>query len=279
MDWARAKSILIFIFILLNIFLSAILIKVLNDESVIKETILNTRQALAGRGVVLECDIPHNNRNMGNLTYQDTDINREMLVKNIFGNAPEFESLFKSNNIKVGYKELEFLDEYAFIYKNSKPENEKANLNNFEGILDYVVNILNGTKIPVLDYQLDQVEISEDGKKNYFFKQKYKEFWVHENYITVSTSSDGITHIECRYRKIKSIINGKSVMPAYQVLIKNHKTIKDIIITKIDIGYKERKMEDGTRELDDIPVWRVQVQNKEKKYNIYFKAYDGEQIE
>ncbi|WP_279379016.1 hypothetical protein [Acetivibrio straminisolvens] len=45
------------------------------------------------------------------------------------------------------------------------------------------------------------------------------------------------------------------------------------------MGFKEHKMDDGSRELDDIPVWRIEYKDKGERQNKFFKVYDGTEIE
>jgi len=100
--------------------------------------------------------------------------------------------------------------------------------------------MLKGTGVPVTDYHLDTVE-EEGNLKTYVFKQKYKGFWIHENHITVGLSDKGIAYLEVRYRKINGIINSKKIMPVYQVLIHHHDSIRNITITRIDLGFKNTR--------------------------------------
>ncbi|GAE88935.1 two-component system regulatory protein YycI [Acetivibrio straminisolvens] len=221
MDWARAKNIFIVLFFLLNIFLSIILIYTLDSDSISKDTIDDARQALAERGVAITCEIPHFNGSIGTLTYDDTSFNREIIVRNLTGSKQNGESILSTLDIKDESKELIFPDEYSFAFRDSNPEGLSAGLKTAEGVLSFVSNVLRGTGIPVTDYHLDIIE-EKEGQKTYIFKQKYKNFWIHENYIVVELGDKGVTYIELRYRKIDSIINGKKVMPVYQVLIRHY---------------------------------------------------------
>jgi regulatory protein YycI of two-component signal transduction system YycFG len=172
MDWAKTKSIFIILFFLLNVFLTIILIYTIDNDSITKDTIYDARQALAERGVAITCDIPNFNGSMGTLTYDDMSLDKEKMIKNLSGRL----------EIKDGSKELDFPDEYSIVFRDSKPESAVPGLNNAEGILNFVSNVLKGTEIPVMDYHLDMIE-EKDSQKTYIFKQKYKGLWIHENYI------------------------------------------------------------------------------------------------
>lgn len=278
MDWSRAKNILILIFILLNVFLSAVIINELRGSRVTKETISNTRLALKERGVEINCSIPDYNGSAGNLVYKKISIDRKKLIQNIFGAGTDIDNLLMQEVVERDGKELRFKDEYSFSYKNTEPEGMISGLNNPDKILGYVEKILKGTEIPVLDYKIDSVEQDKKGTTTYVFRQKYKNFWIIENHITVSLSDKDL-EVECRYQKVDGIRNSKKVMPVHQVLLKNHETFKDITINRIDLGFKNPKRDDGRRESDGIPVWCIEIQDKDNTVRRYFNAYDGDEIE
>ncbi|HOM03348.1 MAG TPA: two-component system regulatory protein YycI [Acetivibrio sp.] len=278
MDWARAKNIFIMLFFLLNVFLSIILIYTLNSDNITKDTIDDARQALAERGVAIICDIPHFNGGVGTLTYLDEGFDKKRVIGNLVGDTGNDENLSGELDIEDDGKELSFPDDYSFIFMNSEPDSLVPGLNGADGVLSFVSNMLKGTGIPITDYHLDTIE-EEGNRKTYIFKQKYKSFLVHENYITVDLVDGRMTYLAARYRKVNGIINSKKVMPLYQVLIRHYDCIKNITITKIDLGFKEHKMDDGSRELDDIPVWRIEYRESGKKQNKFFRAYDGTEIE
>lgn len=281
MDWSRAKNILILIFILLNVFLSAVIINELRGSRVTKETISNTRLALKERGVEVNCSIPYYNGSAGNLAYKKVSFDRKKLIQNIFGtfgDGADIDDLPVQEVVERDAKELRFKDEYSFSYKDMEPGGMISGLNNSDQIQGYVEKILKGLEIPVLDYIIDSVEQDKKGVTTYIFRQKYKNFWIVENHITVSLS-DKYLEVVCRYQKVDGIRNGKKVMPVHQVLLKNHDTIKDITINRIDLGFKNPERDDGGRESDGIPVWCIEIQDKGKTVIRYFNAYDGDEIE
>lgn len=278
MDWSRAKNILILIFVLLNVFLSATIISELKGNKVTKEIISNAKLALKERGVEVNCNISDYNGSVGNLTYKKMSFDRMRLVQNIFGEETVIDELLEQGYIERNGRELRFLDEYSFVFKNFEPEEALSGLNNPDKVLGYVEKLLKGTELPVLDFKIDFVEHENEGTETYVFRQKYRDFWVIENHITVNLSEDYL-EIVCRYQKVDSIKNSKKVMPVYQVLLKNHEIIKDIAINKIELGFKNSERDDGRRETDGIPVWCVEIESNGNKVKKYFNAYDGDEIE
>ena len=56
MDWSKAKSILIIIFFILNLFLAGVIIKLANQEGISQDTI-EMQKALLNRGVIVNSEI------------------------------------------------------------------------------------------------------------------------------------------------------------------------------------------------------------------------------
>lgn len=278
MDWSRAKNILILIFILLNVFLSAIIISELRGSSVTKETISDTRLALKDRGVDVNCSIPDFDGSIGNLVYKKTGFDWERLAVNIFGDDINNDDLLDKRIMERDGKKLTLLDEYTFLYENSDPGEVLVGLKNQDRIMGFIEKLFKGTEVPVLDYRIDIVEVDKSDITAYVFRQKYRDFWVIENHITVSLSDNDLT-VMCRYQEIDGIKNNNKIIPVYQVLLKNHDTIKDITINKIDLGFKTCKMDDGSKGVDGIPVWCIEIQGKDNMYKRFFSAYDGDEIE
>ena len=239
MDWSRAKNILILIFILLNVFLSITIINEFRGSSVTKETISNARLALKERGVEVNCSIPDYDGSVGTLTYKKISFDQRRLVENIFGDRTNIDDLLVQEAIEKDGKELRFLDEYSFLYKNMEPGEIVSGLNNSDKILGYVEKILKGTGIPVLDYRIDSVEHGKKGVTTYVFRQKYRDVWIVENHITVNLSDKDLL-VMLRYQKVDSIKTVKSYA-GISGAVKNHEIIKDITINKIDLGFKTRK--------------------------------------
>ena len=60
MDWSKAKSVLILVFIILNIFLAYNIMLLYNDEGISAHIIENVENILMDNGVELKCQIPVN---------------------------------------------------------------------------------------------------------------------------------------------------------------------------------------------------------------------------
>lgn len=274
MDWSKAKSILIIIFVALNLFLAGILMKAINEEGISQDTIDNAKKALLNRGVVVNSEIPLYNKKLGILIYGDETIDKNEIIKNFLKIEKEAlnEKYESQNNIEIDGERIFFEDGNKFIYKNTNLSYiisaGKSDVEVFENLKP----LFKGTGIPINQFVFDKMQ----DENTYIFRQKYNNFWIFENYIFVHITKEGISYLECKYKKVSDIIQGKEILAAHQILIKNHDSIKDIEITAIDLGFKENIMQDGTIEIEDIPVWRIKT-SEEKE--MFFRVYDGEKID
>lgn len=282
MDWSRAKNILIFLFAFLNIFLSIILVNLLNSGKISAGTIKDTVKVLNERGInVSESQLKHNNRSMGKLIYSKFEFDRNAVVRNFFGDKHRFEDAENVSELDEGGRKLVFESECDFYYESSEALEVGYKLDSEEKVRRYLQEKLKGLDIPLKDFKFDYSTKNGDYEE-YIYRHKYKGYWVYKNRISVRLGNDGSVRLECRYRTLGSLTKGKEIMPLYQVLLKNL-TGMDITIKDIDIGYSENKMEEDTKELDDVPVWRViYIDNRKKDgafEEMFFKAYNGEILE
>ncbi|NLD45767.1 MAG: hypothetical protein GX660_01015 [Clostridiaceae bacterium] len=282
MDWSKAKNILIFLFAFLNIFLSVILVNILNSGNISAGTIRDTVKVLNERGItVSESHLKRYNKKMGKLIYTKFEFDRNAVIKNFFGDKYKQIDMENESELEADGKRLIFESECAFSYENTQAEEAGYKLDREEDVYKYLQEKLKELDIPLKDFKFDY--LTKNGEdKEFVYRQKYKGFWVYKNKVSVRVGVEGSVYLSCRYRTLGSLSKGKDVMPLYQVLLKNL-TDANIAIKDIDIGYSENKMEKDTKELDDIPAWRVVYTDKQKKEGTYeemfFKAYNGEILE
>lgn len=256
MDWSKAKNILIVLFAFLNIFLFILIGKYYFNKDATKESIANTVALLEARGVKLKCEIPVNYQSdIGTLSF---DLNSANL---------------KSTAVNK-LKTVNFIDDNTFIYKTSNIM-KGIDITDTSAVLKYIKELVYEI-IPVSRFQLDSVTEDEEGGYLYVLNERYKNYIVFDNYLKLHVENNGDFSFECRYRKINNIVSIKKILPCYQVLIKNfNKKDQSVIITAIDLGFKENVILDGAKSLNDIPVWRVRLESGEE---IFYKAYSGETI-
>lgn len=278
MDWAKAKNILIFIFVLLNLFLSITIIVFFNSDNISVEAIDNTYKILENRGVVLDCDIPIYNKEMGTLISSNTIIDKDLIIKRFFGDVKYIEENFNDSiNAVCGNKKLVIEKVNTFVYNNSDPQ-ETIYLTDSKRVQSYLANLFSEINVSFEKFYFDKQEEIADGQKKYTFRQKKDGFWLYSNYVEVAISKNGITYLKYNNRSAKEVTEGQKIMPAYQILIKNLISDKGTVINQIDLGFGEQFMGKDTKVIDDIPVWRVTTIKYEKIVERYFKVYNGEEV-
>ncbi|OPZ92136.1 MAG: YycH protein [Firmicutes bacterium ADurb.Bin419] len=278
MDWARAKNILIFIFVLLNLFLLTMITNLFNSDNISSETIDSTYKVLEDRGIVVNCDIPIYNKQIGTLISSDTMFDKDLIIKGFFGDEQYIEDDLGTNIMAVsGNKELLIGKVNTFVYKNSDPKDD-IYLNDEKAVQSYLVSLFKRLNVVFEKFHLDRVEELPNGQKSYIFRQKKDGFWLYSNYIDITISKSGICYLKYNNRNVNEFTKGQKIMPAYQVLIKNLIYDKGAVVEKIDVGFGEQFMGKETKVLDDLPVWRIALQNGTKIEERYYKVYNGEEV-
>ena len=262
MNWGYAKNVIIWVYIILNIFLITIFYKNNTRDNISRNTINNTIIALKKRGVLVNCEVPMYNKDTGTLSYDKFEFDRRKIVNEMFEqNYSEDNSIYVS-----GSKEIKFVNKNNIIYTDY----------NY-----YVHNKGKNDIITSVDKLLDEIGIKFTDKivekcgKDIVIYERHKKFYIFENYVKISTENNKLM-IDINYRKIKDINNRKrEIMPIYQVLIKNMINIKGKEIEDISFGFKEGTIGDNIKELDDIPVWRLKL--GDGNY-IFYRAYTGQEL-
>jgi len=257
MDWSKAKNIMIFIFLALNIFLLVNIIILNKGEDISAETRSNTKKILSDRGIKLNCEIPALNGNIGRLNYEESELDTSGIAGKLLGKDNTSERIEYGKELISGSKRLVFLDANTFIYTNSSPQ-ENVDISSNSEIEKSIRKFLTGIDIPVTEYHIDLLKIRTESAVTLILSQRYKDLIVFDNYINATVTKQGIINLECKYKKIKnSSSEAMRIMPAHQVLLKNFYEGKEAVINRIDIGYKGYNQEQGIRTFSESPTWRI----------------------
>ena len=276
MDWARAKSILILVFLTLNIFLLTYISIYRFGQGISRETITDTVQILGTKGIVLECEIPLYNDATPRLVYRNGRFNRERIVQKLMGiPGLSAEEISSSMELTAGDRKLVFTDENSFVFSDSAPAGS-MDISGKDGTEKLLRGFLEDIGLKVTGFRLDGYIQNDDGSVTCIFTEKYKKFMVFDNYIRVVVSGNGVSRIECKYRNVKGFSQDKvKVMPAHLVLLKNFGYGENTTVTGISIGFKGYGAEQNVMEYSEGPAWRITVKGSRPRY---FKASDGEEI-
>ena len=277
MDWARAKSIILFLLFAFNIFLLTNIYGYVRDQGIAVETIQNTEKILESRGIRLDCTIPRYNKDTPKLVLDNERPDWPVLAEKLLGKGyVEGESVGTYIN---GSKKLSFDKNEALSYIDDKPA-DKVDLKRKNSVEKYVHDFLTDKGLVVSSYILDEKKVNSDDSIYLSYLEKYKGFLVYDNYARVTAIEKGITGIVAQRRHITglSTLKTSNITTAYQVLLGNYDGSTAATITGIDIGYKDSGVLDlnGIESSEQLPVWRVKI--KEAAEPRYFRTADGKEI-
>jgi len=295
MNWSKAKTILIILFLIADIFLLYELYpgflgnnKMIDDEST-KEVM----KYLEKQGIYVRCLVPKAISPKAPLTVKYKYIDSQYALKNFF-HAPE-EVVIKNFEDKQTMEDesiyIEIYKNGEFIYTNKKlMENkaeeldEKAALNSIEGFLK---------KLGI--EEKDLYDIIQNIDRNYVklnCSQGYKDTFLDQSFLEVLATNEGVAYMKMLWFEVEN--NGKNkndIMDPMKALIKladelaqptEQQTEEDdriVNIYDIRLGYYFDTEIEQVKEFDivevkegtAIPSWRI----KTDKGNIYINAYNG----
>lgn len=278
MDWARAKSIFIVVLLCLNIFLGYFVFTYFTGSGIPKETLANTESILASRGVTLDCDLPAYNRKTPSLIYGNGAFDGKLLAEGLLdlGSASIMEGGIRDGTVwKNGSRSLTFANSYTFTYTDSAP-GEKVRLSDQGAVERTIKTFLEGAGLKISEYIFDNMIRNENGTLTLQYIRKYKGFPVFDSTLDCTVGPAGITQLQCRYRDILGFSSEKrSVVAAYQILLKDSVNYGNAVITQIDLGYRGNGEQDAhTKQSTERPVWRVKI--KGRNAPVFYDSDTGE---
>lgn len=283
MEWSRAKSILIGVFVVLNIFLFVRLGSFLFDGGVSREALENTRKILESRGVSIAegVNIPTYTKRTPMLEFKNSGFDVAKIIARLLDDESSGVSGEGGTKFSAGTKTAE-LSGCVITYRDSNPSSA-VDVRDKDAVIAYLRSFCSEMGITVDGFVVDRYNSFED-KLEVLFTQKIKEFLVYDNSILFELTSGGISSIRYSYRDIEGLgkVSGDmDILPAHLVLLKAFPREEDAIIESIDLGFKGYASH-GTRDDETVlsdsqtPVWRILIRGRREAR--YFKAYDGEEI-
>jgi hypothetical protein len=255
MDWTKVKSMIIYIFIVLNIFLFTNISYLTKDKEVSQDIINSVEKFLKNNGVNLICSIPKSSKNIN--AYAKYDIDLEQIIKKK-SNLDEKIKIISDNELEIKYNKVPkyFID------------NEK------EKIKKKLISISKELNLDIDNCYFDEYEEKNE-------KITGELFFVKENVILFDNKIkyeiyNGKLKISFKYYGYR-VLNGSKVgvMPVYQILVKNFMNYSTTIYS-IDIGVKTSKIDSLARKNHEssLTVWRIK-----QKYGVrYFNAATGVEV-
>lgn len=281
MDWARAKSIILILLAVFNIFLLSKIIMDYGSQGISKETILNMEKILNGRGIELECEIPRYDKDTPRLKFGNGKANKAALLDKLLGVKLDTSvSLDVDKNMfENGLRKLILSGINSFKYTDEMPEDnvDTVHINETE---KYLKKFLKERGLYNSLYVMDEKPVRQENGLVFTYLEKYKGFLVFDNYLKAVVSEKGVEYLEVRHRQIIgfSPVRIGDISAAYQILLENFDGSDKAIITAVDLGYKDvaYQAQNHIQSSEQLPVWRIKVKGMVQAK--YFGASDGKEI-
>jgi regulatory protein YycI of two-component signal transduction system YycFG len=277
MEWARAKSIILFLLVVFNIYLLTNIYGYVSGHGIAAETIRNTEKIMESRGIRLECPIPEYNSDTPKLVVDNKGPDRLLLAGRLLGEG--YEEGRAGGTYINGGKKLSFDSNGVLTYTDDSPA-ASVDVGRKNAVEKYTRDFLIDKGLADSSYILDEKKINSDGSIYLRYLEKYKGFPVYDNYTEVTVTQKGITYIEMQRRHIICLSSTRidGITTAYQVLLGNFDGSESVTITGIDIGYKDNGIQDmdGIESSEQLPAWRVIIKDAARPR--YFSAVDGREI-
>lgn len=276
MDWARAKSIILFLLLVFNIFLLANIIGYARDRGIPAATIQNTEKILKSRGITLECDIPRDNGELPRLNLNSPAPYSSQLIGKLLG---EGYIRGESDNTYINGSKKLTLDGGGLLTYTDKDPAGTLDITRAKTVEKYVRDFLSDKGLAGGSFVLDGTRADKDGTVELTYLEKYKGYLVYDNYAKVAVSGKGVTGLAYQRRDIAglSTVRLTDMAAAYQVLLANFDGSSPVTIIGIDIGYKFEFSQDATSvQSEHPPAWRVRLKGTPEP--LFFSAVDGKPI-
>ena len=281
MYWYKVKTILIFVFLAINIFLLVtMIVSVNNSITVSDETIDNTIEILKDNGIVLDCEVPTRIYNLPMIEMENLEKDPDIFASKILGED------FTANHSEDYYEYLSpkgklTINNSKFIYISTLPVNEIADDLNNQTAEGYAKKILDGFGLDTTYLVLKEVK-EKDESFEVTFNQNFMGRDIYDTSITLSLNKDKTIKITGYWmipgKKRTNIDNfpHHSITSILIDFIKNEDRPRDekTVITDIILAYHVVPMED-IKEIQAIPVWIIETENG-KQY--YYDARNGKYI-
>lgn len=271
MDWRRAKSIILVVLILLNIFLFINVLNVKDPFNISGQYQKDAKKALETAGVIVAGRIP-SYKPLGRISYTEEDaaVYTEM-IRRLIGLEDENTATFTKNTWELDGRTLRFQED-VFIY--TVEANRESLPVEKERELDRKLRAwIRDNGISSETYVQDGMEKNGDTVTVEYIRQ-YKNAPLFSQRITFTIEDTKLIKVEGNLKVLKAIKLSKAtdeIISANIVLLTGKDKVSGIV-QSIDLGYLSLQKDD----LYDTPVWRITLSTGKKAW---FNAYTGEYVE
>ncbi len=273
MDWSRAKSVLIGIFLALNAFLFVYIRVFCLQPAVSADTLDNTIKILNSRGIKVNCEIPATDFKYTSLEFDSNDYSRVEAAEKLLGTKILKEQIKNDQQLEHMGKIIKFKPNNELVYLNVDPQG-KVDLQDNRQIEKCARDFLKSLDLPVKEYATDR-RIKYDDSVKIRFYEKYKGFIVYDNWFEITVSEKGVTYMKYKYIKVRDVVSesGKSTVPIHSVLLR-HFNEEGQVITSIQQGFKKPVEKEQVFIWYSEPYWKVRLENGQDRF---FNALTGDE--
>lgn len=277
MDWSSAKNILISIFLALNIFLFIVLKNIYFSGGIPDNVIENTKKMLKASNITVNCDIPlYNGKYQIMTTHKDTSIFDNVVRALIKNDEKIIKELHAGKKVDYEGKVAFLNDADCLEYRYSGVKENNIPLKN-SSVIKVAQKFINKAALNKDNYILEEIKLLSSGKYKVIYAQKYNEFLLFNNSLTLFISSEGVDRfMMCNRAPENASFRNSQVKNAYEVLLEHYIKKRNITITHIDMGFKEENDVTTNEKIHTLRmVWRITTNDGAR---LFFHALDGAQL-
>ena len=287
MNWSRAKTILIIVFLIVDIFLfyQTYTVEIGNKIVTDKRSIDQVVEYLGKQDIKIKCSIPTKSISSSLLTVKYKYFDKSDAL-NIFFDSME--------NVDFNQDDNKFLMENDVVYLEIKNNgeilytNRNANLGEKE-VIDEIQSLKNAEKflrkLNIIDNEIFVLDKTiEDNYVKLKYSQGFKDMFIDDAILEIKATNKGIAYMKMLwFESIRIGKTKKEVIPPIKALMKLPEIFRDVhrtvTVEEISQGYYFNTNIENVKEFDiktveegtAIPVWRI----KTNMGYIYINAYNG----
>ncbi|MBE7024669.1 MAG: hypothetical protein E7408_01270 [Ruminococcaceae bacterium] len=249
MNWYRIKTVLIFLFAAINIFLAVMLgIDAFSGSRAIRERVDGAVAILEQNGVTVSAKVPYKTPRMGTLTLENPKANPdEFAARLLGGTAARFGTVWRRDGKSVTFPQK------GFIYTGTAeavPADKKSVKAMKKALED-------------MGFSMEYAEGTvEDGIVR--FVQKVNGLPLFQYSLTVYPAGDGtVARMEGVWAEVVTAAKERGVIrDATSALLSFlQETDGNHTVTRVENGYAVFLAEEGYHTADAVPVWKVETED------------------
>ena len=264
MEWGKVKSILICLFLILNVVLAISIVGRYFDRRIGNEVREEIEQIIARRGITFEGGLSFEMYSARRLIYEDNSASVLEIAANLYSDGAS----------------IQFTGPESFLYSNANPRDKSVAGDGESGLDEAIRSVLGQAGIDIAEFVTDEILVYPDGGRVFRYIRVFERKYVFDSNIAVFVNPvGGIEHIHVSYRGVRGFSDEAemSMIPAYQVFLRNSFQ-EGQVISSIDIGYlglQDPYYDGSYMESMEGAVWRVRLGDGGERF---FEGAFGDEI-